>query len=238
MTVVCPHPLLPTMPDPRIEHLEDFTAHEWCNALIFDPSITRVHKRHVFGKGDEWNSLFTRSLFTNDAIRAFLNLYKPGKGQRRAVDRNSIVTGEPPKFRNVAPSDYDKELRRRTAKEDVQHDLTDPEAPENTVLVSMGGELDGGIGRLHGGVTASLLDQAMGAMLMHYYESSNATTELRVKYLKAVETPCILKVRARISREVGRWIETAGWVEDGEGTVYAEGWGSFVLAKLEPSAKM
>jgi acyl-coenzyme A thioesterase PaaI-like protein len=224
------------MPD-RIEHLEDFTAHEWCKTLISDPSITRIHKRHIIGGRDEWNSLFTRSLFTNDAIRAFLNLYKPGKGQRRAVDGKNILTDEPPRFGDIVPSDYDKEVRRQTAK-DLQHNLEDPEAPENTVLVSLGRDLDGGIGRLHGGVTASLLDQAMGALLMHYYENRNVTMELKIKYKKAVETPCILKTRARVSREVGRWIELIGWVEDGDGTVYAEGSASFLLAKLEPTAKM
>ncbi|KAL1798473.1 hypothetical protein ACET3X_002510 [Alternaria dauci] len=238
MTVVYPHASLPTMSDPKIEHPEDFTAHKWCNDLIFDPLVTRVHQRHMFGEGDKWNSLFTRTLFTNDAVRAFLNLYKPGKGQRRAVDRSSMLTGEPPKLGTFAPSDYEKELARQTAKEDVQHDLEDPQAPENIVLVSVGRYLDGAVGRLHGGFTASLLDQTMGALLMHYYQSSHATSELRVKYKKAIGTPCILKARARISREVGRWIESVAWIEDGEGTVYAEGWGSFVLDKLEPTAKM
>jgi acyl-coenzyme A thioesterase PaaI-like protein len=226
------------MSEPRIEHLEDFTAHGWCNALLFDPSITRINQRNLAGNGDEWNSLFTRSLFTDGAVRAFLNLYKPGKGQRRVVDGKSIVTGKPPILEELVPSDYDKEVRRQAAKEDVQYNLEVPEAPENTVLVSLGRDLDGGVGRLHGGVTASLLDQSMGALLVNYYENRNVTTELRIKYKKAVETPCILKARVRVSREVGRWIEVVGWLEDGEGTVYAEGWASFVLAKLEPTAKI
>jgi hypothetical protein len=44
----------------------------------------------------------------------------------------------------------------------------------------------------------------MGALLINYYENRNVTTELRIKYKKAVETPCILKARVRVSREVGR----------------------------------
>lgn len=72
------------------------------------------------------------------------------------------------------------------------------------MLVSLSRDLDGGVGRLHGGVTASLLDRSMGALLINYYENRNVTTELRIKYKKAVETPCILKARVRVSREVGR----------------------------------
>jgi hypothetical protein len=190
------------------------------------------------GAGEGWNSFFTHSLFTDDAIRAYLNLFKPGKGQRRVVDVKKIVTDESPTRGDLVLSSNEEEAARQAAKEDVQYDLDDPEAPENTVLVSLGCGIDGAVGRLHGGVSASLLDQCMGTLVIQYYSNTNATTELRIKYKKAVTTPCVLKVRAKIQREKGRWVELVSWVEDGEGTVYAEGWGSFVLDKVGSTAKM
>jgi hypothetical protein len=95
------------MPGPRIEHLEDFTAHKWCNALLFDPLIARINQCNLTSNSDEWNSRFTCSLFTDGAVRAFLNLYKSGKGERRVVDGKSIVTGKPPIFEELVPGDCD-----------------------------------------------------------------------------------------------------------------------------------
>ena len=90
-------------------------------------------------------------------------------------------------------------------------------------MVSIDSDMDGGFRHLHGGVTALLLDQAMGTLLPYYYENTSAISELKARYKEAVTTPCILKVRAKLLREKGRWIETMGTVEDGHGTVFAEG---------------
>jgi hypothetical protein len=37
-------------------------------------------------------------------------------------------------------------------------------------------------------------------------------------------------------RKKGRWIETVGWVEDGQGKVCAEGKGAFVVNKVQLAA--
>jgi acyl-coenzyme A thioesterase PaaI-like protein len=221
------------MSNPRIEHLEDFAAHEWCKALFADPSITHIHDRRLFDARHGWNYLFTRGLFTSDAIRAFLDLYKPGKGQRRKViDPSSIVTHTSTTWEEIVPRDNPKEAARQVEKQDIQYDLSDPEAAEHIVLVSLAHDADGNVNSLHGGVTASLLDHCMGGLVLKYFGIPNATSELRVTYKKNVVTPCVVKVRARIKREKGRWVEVVSWVEDGEGGVYAEGWGSFVKNKV------
>jgi hypothetical protein len=56
--------------------------------------------------------------------------------------------------------------------------------------------------------------------------------DLRIQYKKPVTTPCVLMVKAKILREKGRWVETVGWVEDGQGMVYAEGARSFLLVRV------
>jgi uncharacterized protein (TIGR00369 family) len=82
---------------------------------------------------------------------------------------------------------------------------------------------------LHGGVTATLLDQVIGILVLHSYKSGCATAELTVKYKRPVVTPAVLLCRASIVREARRWIEFVRWVEDGVGTVFAEGRGAFDL---------
>jgi acyl-CoA thioesterase FadM len=57
------------------------------------------------------------------------------------------------------------------------------------------------------------------------------TAELTIKYKKPIMTPAVLLCRARVAKEAGRWVELVGWVEDGNGTVYAEGRGAFVKMK-------
>ncbi|KAK7187105.1 uncharacterized protein CC84DRAFT_1161694 [Paraphaeosphaeria sporulosa] len=221
------------MTSPPHEHIDDFTAHEWCNELLSDPTITHISKRHIpDNRKGVSNTFFARTLFTDDAIRAFLSLYRPGKGHTREVDNTIIFTGSAPIHDTPHAGRYEVEAKRQQAKEDIAFDLADPSAAEAIILVSIGSDIDGGVRRLHGGVTASLLDQVMGTLLSYYYENTSATSELNVKYKKAIATPCILKVRAKLVREKGRWVETWGSVEDGRGTVFAEGSGAFVLEKV------
>jgi acyl-coenzyme A thioesterase PaaI-like protein len=217
-----------TAVSPKVEHLEDFTPYEWCNTLLSDPTITHISTRQILDTRDGVsNTLFIRTLFTDGAVRASLSLYRPGKGQRR--DGNTIFTGaqsELPRWSRSA------EARRQARKAEITHSPHDAEAAEFLLLVSLGGDVDGGVHRLHGGVTASLLDQTMGWLLTCVYGPTSATVELGVRYRMRVTTPCVLVVRAKIKRERGRWVDTVGWVEDGRGTVFAEGAGSFVLGRV------
>lgn len=111
------------------------------------------------------------------------------------------------------------------------------DGPEALILVSLGKGVDGGIDRLHGGVMATMLDQVMGILVSYSHKSHCATAELTVRYKKPITTPTVLLCKARIVGEAGRWIELVGWVEDGQGTVYAEGRGAFVKNKVDPGSK-
>jgi acyl-coenzyme A thioesterase PaaI-like protein len=215
----------------RVEHLEDFTAHEWCNALLSDPSVTHISKRQTAQKREGIsNTFFTRTLFNDNALRAFLSLYKPGKGRKREPGED-VFTGNAPLHEMQIPNNVDAEVRRQHAKEEKIFDVDDPDTPEAMILVSLGKELDGG-------VTAALLDQVMGTLISYVYEHTCATSDLNIKYKQAISTPCVLLIRAKVVREKGRWIETRGWVEDGMGTVFAEGWGAFVMSKVASEARL
>lgn len=221
-----------------IEHLEDFTKHEWCNILLSDPSITKIQKRAVPSHDDLKlsNTFFAKTLFTDDALRAFLSMYRPGRGRGRSIadaavasdallgDKQGQLDNRTPTAKGVledAQEDEGKDL-------DTQADLDEPEA---LILASLGTGVDGAIRRLHGGVTATLLDHVMGTLISYAHENTSATAELTVKYFKPIQTPCVVLCRAKFLREAGRWIETIGWIEDGAGTVFAEGRGAFVKSK-------
>jgi uncharacterized protein (TIGR00369 family) len=89
---------------------------------------------------------------------------------------------------------------------------------------------EGHPGYLHGGVIATLLDEAMskstrarGLMTM--------TRKLEVEYLRPVPSGAPLRVEGRVVRSEGRkhWVEAA--IQDAKGIVLAEGKGLFIEVK-------
>jgi len=225
-------------PSHQIEHLQDFTRHEWCNALLSDPSVSKISTRtsrdnNPADSPKVSNSLFAKTLFTDDAVRAFLSLYRPGRGRSAGIADAEAASDALLGADKVTPDNHVASNRpdgRNGEKLDSQAALDEPEA---LILVSLGNGIDGATHRLHGGVTATLLDQVMGALISFTHDNTSATAELNVKYKKVITTPCVVLCRARIVREAGRWIETVGSVEDGEGLVFAEGRGSFVKSRVE-----
>jgi acyl-coenzyme A thioesterase PaaI-like protein len=177
--------------------------------------------------GDVSNSLFTQTLFTDEAVRAFLSMYRPGRGRAK-----NIADAEAAGDALLGDKDQGEVESRREDERTKLDSQADLDEPEGLILVSLGKGVDGGIKRLHGGVTATLLDQVMGILISYSHQNTSATAELTIKYKKPIETPCVLLCRARIVREAGRWIETVGWVEDGHGTIFAEGKGAFVKSRV------
>jgi hypothetical protein len=213
MSALCSSPL-------QIEHFEDFTGPDWCRELLSDPSITKTKKRTPApAEQDVSNNFFTQTLFADEVVRAYLSMYRPGKGRRTAGDTVTEGTGS-------GDGNADADRQRNTATSDGPGD------PESLILVSLGSGLDGGKQRLHGGVIATLLDQVMGVLISFLHENTSATAEMKVKYKKVITTPAVVLCRASIVKEKGRWIETKGCIEDGRGNVFAEGSGSFVKSRV------
>lgn len=225
----------------KVEHLSDFTSLEWCQDLLSDPAITHISKRQMLDERDDVsNTLFKKTLFNDQAIRAYLSMYKAGKmdgeDSEEEVFTGNVAEGALRSKKTQAA----RTLASILAKEEHVWSATDSDTPESYLLISIGRDVDGGARRLHGGVTATLLDQVMGYMVSHMYDNTCATADLNVKYKLAVTTPCVLLCRAKVVRQKGRWVETRGWIEDGQGKVFAEGKGAFVLNKeaLTAEAKM
>lgn len=89
---------------------------------------------------------------------------------------------------------------------------------------------EGHPGYLHGGVIATLLDEAM-SKATRAKGLVTMTRKLEVEYLKPVPSGTQLRVEGRVVKSEGRrhWLEAA--IHNAEGTVLAEGKGFFVEVK-------
>ncbi|MGH9774999.1 MAG: PaaI family thioesterase [Candidatus Acidiferrales bacterium] len=91
-------------------------------------------------------------------------------------------------------------------------------------------EYQGGAGFLHGGIIATLLDEAMGKV-NRFRGVRAVTAELHVEYLKPVHVGAQIVVEAYEERVEGRNLFHAGEIRDAAGTVLARGRGRFVQAR-------
>lgn len=82
-------------------------------------------------------------------------------------------------------------------------------------------------GVLHGGISATILDETIGRAIMTHYgqESFGVTIELKLKYRKPVPLDVELKVIGRITSDKGRIFEGTGelLLPNGDVAVSAEG---------------
>jgi len=97
--------------------------------------------------------------------------------------------------------------------------------------VSFGKSMGGAPGRVHGGLVAALLDEALGRACM-FAGTPAMTVEFTTRFLHAtpVETP--LRVEARLDNIDGRKIRTSGTVYAGENAV-VEADGLFIAVDTE-----
>ncbi|EUC30695.1 hypothetical protein COCCADRAFT_28472 [Bipolaris zeicola 26-R-13] len=221
----------------KVDHLEDLIALPWCTALLSDPSVTHISKRLVPDANSEranGDTLVSRALFTDSSIRAYVTLYRPGNGQGREVGTGNLMIKSGFVRMEPSPESRQQETRRQAKKQEKHFDISDSNSPEGIALVSVGSDVNGGPGRFHGGIICTLLDHCMGGFLHYAYETrALLNAELTVKFKRPMYTPTVFMVRTKVKREVGRWIETVGWVEDGHGTVFAEASATYVLVKIE-----
>lgn len=83
---------------------------------------------------------------------------------------------------------------------------------------------------LHGGVYATLLDNAMGLAARSQGEKNQATTNMNIHYLAAVSEGKVY-ARGRIVHRTKRTITTEARVETEDGTLLAMATGSFRVLK-------
>jgi len=92
----------------------------------------------------------------------------------------------------------------------------------------LGERYQGGGGFVHGGIIATLLDEAMGKVC-HFREVRAVTAELAVEYLKPVNVQSEIVVEGRETEQKGRNLFMTGEIRNGVGEVLARGKGRFVV---------
>ena len=92
----------------------------------------------------------------------------------------------------------------------------------------LGERYKGGGGFAHGGIIATLLDEAMGKVC-RFREVRAVTAELTVEYLKPVSVDEEIIVEAHETEQKGRNLFQAGEIRDAAGQVLARGRGRFVV---------
>jgi uncharacterized protein (TIGR00369 family) len=92
----------------------------------------------------------------------------------------------------------------------------------------LGEAYQGGGGMAHGGIIATLLDEAMGKVC-RFREVRAVTAELTVQYLKPVEVDQEIIVEGFETDQKGRNLFLAGEIRNNAGEVLARGSGRFVV---------
>jgi acyl-coenzyme A thioesterase PaaI-like protein len=92
-------------------------------------------------------------------------------------------------------------------------------------------------GRMHGGLVATLLDEAMG-WAVYGARQWGATARLSVRFRRPVGLDQKLRVDAWITHNRGRLIELRGEVRDESGTLLAEGEGTFMKLDEQSASEM
>jgi thioesterase superfamily protein 4 len=97
---------------------------------------------------------------------------------------------------------------------------------ELRVLASLGGGMDGHLHTAHGGVAATLLDEAMGMLAGIHKQPGRSifTAYMHVDYKKPVPTPSVILIRVSLDpKSATRKIFVKATLESGEGVVYTGG---------------
>jgi uncharacterized protein (TIGR00369 family) len=92
----------------------------------------------------------------------------------------------------------------------------------------LGATYQGGGGMAHGGIIATLLDEAMGKVC-RFREVRAVTAELTVQYLKPVKVDEEIVVEGFETDQKGRNLFLAGEIRNNGGEVLARGTGRFVV---------
>ena len=96
----------------------------------------------------------------------------------------------------------------------------------------LGPEYQGGVGFIHGGIIAAVLDEVMGKVC-RFRGVHAVTAELSIEYLKPVNVEKEIIVEAYEEQHLrkGRNLFHVGEIRSGEGQVLARGRGRFVIVE-------
>ena len=93
-------------------------------------------------------------------------------------------------------------------------------------------------GVMHGGVAASLLDEAMAWAMFAAHRVLGVTAKMELRYRRAVDLDAPLTLRARVTRQRGRRIEVEATLTDAGGDLLVEGSSLYLRMGEEDEARV
>ncbi|KAI1618062.1 HotDog domain-containing protein [Exophiala viscosa] len=115
---------------------------------------------------------------------------------------------------------------------------TRPLKDEVHTLMSLDQGLNGYPRVIHGGITATILDEVQSILVSVCLESAglspdNVTADLRITYLKPIVLPCVVLIKAKIKDIKGRKYFADAEIVNEKAVVLARGEGLFVTVGRE-----
>lgn len=113
-----------------------------------------------------------------------------------------------------------------------------PIQDEVRTLMSLDQGLNGYPRVIHGGITATILDEVQSVLVAVCRESEglpsdNVTADLRITYVKPILLPKVVLIKARVTERKGRKYFAKAEIVDEKGVVLARGEGLFVIVQRE-----
>ena len=215
-------------PDPAIAH---FRTHQWANSLLNSTDYTPIctDSREIKPTTGE-DGYFAHTLGTPSTIPHVLTLQR----------------------RNIAPAPSDVPTWLPATKQDAAAapkptpGATPPDILMMFELSTPG--LSGHPSIIHGGVVATLLDEAMSLAVAAHFpapafgaESSRGrtfTSQLDVRYRQPVKTPALLVIRSKVVARAGKkfWVRAQAMQEDEEGAGGHLEWAKRKIVKADAMA--
>lgn len=106
----------------------------------------------------------------------------------------------------------------------------DDAAQRIRALMRLGPEYQGGAGMIHGGIIATVLDEALGKVA-RFRGVHAVTAELKIEYLRPVQVNQDLVIEAYELGKSGRNLHFTGEIRNTDGQVLARGTGRFVVIR-------
>ncbi|TID17832.1 Thioesterase superfamily [Venturia nashicola] len=120
--------------------------------------------------------------------------------------------------------------------------VSEEDPDEVRILLALGPGMDGHLNTVHGGISAVILDQAMGTMAEMHQEPGKAifTAYLHTEFKKPVPTPSVCLIRATFDakRSAGRKFYVNATLENGKGVVYTTAECLYLEQKREHGPKI
>ncbi|RMZ82989.1 hypothetical protein DV737_g1811, partial [Chaetothyriales sp. CBS 132003] len=191
--------------------IQYFRSQPWLRRYLDDPSYKSF--RYLKDTGEDF--FFARTLATPTTIPHLL-----------CLNNRSVAT--PPEIPAGTPLPTSNSRGR----------IQVPDKPDCIFLINLAGPaIDGHPHICHGGVIASILDEAIGLVTMLHTQKADGvrdpfyTVNLNVTYRAPVTTPSDVIVRCWLTARQGRKLVAHGQFVDKDGVVLCEGEGTWVLAR-------